>query len=173
MGVSPTPRGTLMIFAFKKTRRRQLERRWRRSQLPADRCAFVNQSSLVKNLVFNAKISFYSTLIHDAGTDSHALFKTIDRLLHRKPDKRLPYYSSSFELANRFAAFFKEKIDNLRSELPDVAVPDYFAALDTPTLSCSLEYFSPTTIHELSQIARRVGSKSCSLDPLPPSTCFI
>jgi len=28
------------------------------------------------------------------------------------------------------------------------------------TLSCSLEYFSPTTIHELSQIARQVGSKS-------------
>ena len=27
-------------------------------------------------------------------------------------------------------------------------------------LSCSLEYFSPTTIHELSQIARQVGSKS-------------
>ena len=72
-----------------KTRRRQLERRLRHSQLPADRCAF------------NAKMSFYSTLIHDAGTDSHALFKTIDRLLHRKSDKRLPYYSSSVELANK------------------------------------------------------------------------
>ena len=28
------------------------------------------------------------------------------------------------------------------------------------TLSCSLEYLSPTTIHEFSQIARQLGSKS-------------
>ena len=106
-------------------------------------------------------------MIHDAGTDSHALFKSIDRLLKRKPDKRLPFCSSSVDLANRCAAFFKEKIDKPYSELTDVNVPDYFAALDTPTLSCNLEYFSPTTIHELSQIACHVGSKSCSLDPLP------
>ena len=78
-----------MIIAFKKTRCRQLERRLDRSQLPVDRCAFVDQCTLVKNLVFNAKMPFYSNLIHDADTDSHALFKTIDRLLQRKPDKRL------------------------------------------------------------------------------------
>ena len=130
----------------------------RSSQLPVDCCAFVDQCSLVKNLVFNAQMPFYSTLIHDAGTDSHALFKTIDRLLQRKPDKRLPYCSLSVELANRFATFFKVKIDNLRSELPDVDVPDYFAALHTPTLSCRLEYYSPTSIHELSQIDRFSGS---------------
>ena len=78
-------------------------------------------------------MSFYSTLIHDAGTDSHALFKTIDRPFQRKPDKRLPYCSSSVWFANNFAAFFKLKMDNLRSELPDDDHPDYFAALDTPT----------------------------------------
>lgn len=114
-----------MIIAFEKTRRRQLERRLGRSQPPVDCCAFVDQCSLVKNLVFNAKMPFYSTLIRDAGTDSHALFKTID--------KRLPYCSSSVWFANNFAAFFKLKMDNLRSELPDDDHPDYFAALDTPT----------------------------------------
>ena len=117
--------------SVQKTRRRQLERRLGRSQLPVDRCTFVDQCCLVKNLVFNAKMS--SSLIHDAGTDSHALVKTIDRLLQRKPDKRPPYCSWSVKLANRFAAFFKVKIDNRRSELPDDDLPDYFAALDTPT----------------------------------------
>ena len=48
-----------------------------------------------------------------------------------------------------FAAFFKDKIGKLRSELPEVDVPHFFAALNTPTLHCSLEYFSPTTVHEL------------------------
>ena len=110
---------------------------------------------------------FYSTLINDAGTDSRALFKSIDRLLHGKPDKRLPFYSSLGEVANRFAAFSKGKIDKLRSELPEVDVPHFFTALDTPTLGCSLKYFSATSIHELSPIACHVDAKSCSLDPLP------
>ena len=36
-------------FRVQKTRRRQLERRWRRSQLPVDHHAFVEQCSAVKN----------------------------------------------------------------------------------------------------------------------------
>ena len=57
----------------------------------------------------------------------------------------------------------------LRSELPEVNVPNFFAALDTPTFRCSLGYFPPTTIHKFSQIACHVDAKSCSLDPLPSS----
>ncbi|KAL9957225.1 hypothetical protein ACROYT_G038836 [Oculina patagonica] len=35
------------------------------------------------------------------------------------------------------------------------------------TLDCQLNAFSPTSIIELSKVARTVASKSCSLDPLP------
>ena len=74
-------------------------------------------------------MSFHSSLIPDIGTDSHAFLKSIDRLLHRKPDKRLPFCSSSGELANRSAAFFKGKIDALHSEHPEVDVPHFLLRL--------------------------------------------
>ncbi|KAL9974522.1 hypothetical protein ACROYT_G011567 [Oculina patagonica] len=40
-------------------------------------------------------------------------------------------------------------------------------ATDKSTLDCQLNAFSPTSIIELSKVARTVASKSCSLDPLP------
>ena len=46
-------------------------------------------------------------------------------------------------------------------------MPDLFCTLDKLTLDCQLNAFSPTSIVELSEVARTVVSKSCSLDPLP------
>lgn len=121
-----------------KSRRRRLERRWRLSKLSVDRKAFVDQCKLVKNLVFNAEMNFYSTLISYAGSNSKVLFETIDRFLHRKPEKRLPYCVSPAELANRFAIFFMEKINSLRNDLPVVDFPNYFHEIDNLILSCRL-----------------------------------
>ena len=116
---------------------------------------------------FNAKMDFYSTLISNAGSNSKVLFKTIDRFFDRKPEKRLPYCVSPAEHADRLAIFFMEKIDSLRNDLPVVDFPDYFHEIDNPILSCRLVNFSPATLDELSHIARHIGRKSCSLDPLP------
>lgn len=118
------------------------------SKLSVDRQAFVDQCKLVKNLVFNAKMNFYSTLISNASSNSRVLFKTIDRFLHRKPVKRLPYCVSPAELADRFAIFFMEKIDSLRNEFPVVDFPNYFHEIDNPILSCRLVNFSLATFHE-------------------------
>ena len=150
-----------------KSQRRRLERLWRLSELSVDRQAFVDQCELVKNLVFNAKMNFYSTLISIVGSNSRVLFKTIDRFLHRKHEKRLPYCVSPAELADRFAIFFMEKIDSLRNDLPVVDFLNYFHEIDNPILSCRLVNFLPAKLDEFSHIARHIGRKSCSLDPLP------
>ena len=89
----------------------------------------------MKNLVFNAKMNFYSTLISNAGSKVKVLFKTIDRFLHTKPEKRFPYCVSLAELADRFAIFFTEKIHSLRNDLPVVDFPNYFHEIDNPILS--------------------------------------
>lgn len=149
-----------------KSRRRRLEGRWRLSKLSSDR-KFVDLCELVKNLVFNAKMNFYSTLISNASSNSKVLFKMIDRFLHRKLEKRLPYCVSLAELADRFAIFFMEKIDSLRNDLPVVDFPNYFHEIDNPILSWRRVNFSPATLDELSHMARHIGRKSCSLDPLP------
>ena len=112
-------------------------------------------------------MDYYSNLIDEAGSDNKSLFRTIDRLLHRKPEKCLPSCSSATELANNFITFFENKIINIRCKLEAAEMPDLFCTLDKLTLDCQLNAFSPTSIVELSEVARTVVSKSCSLDPSP------
>ena len=45
------------------------------------------------------------------------LVKTVDKLLHRKPEKQYPAASSTIELANKFADFFSNKITAIQNEL--------------------------------------------------------
>ena len=116
-----------------KSFRRRFERRWRRTLLPEHRLAYIAQCKLVKSFVLNAKTKYYSNLI--------SLFQTIDQLLHRKPETRLPYAPSPLHLANQFGDFFHLKISNIRDELLPVEVPAYFSSLDT-AYCLSLRYFN-------------------------------
>ena len=150
-----------------KTICRKRERCWRRSGLASDYQSYVDQCLVVKNTIFKSKMDYYSNLIDEAGNDNKSLFRTIDRLLHRKPEKCLPSCSSATELANNFITFFENKIINIRCKLEAAEMPDLFCTLDKLTLDCQLNAFSPTSIVELSEVARTVVSKSCSLDPLP------
>ena len=153
-----------------KTKRRNLERRWRRSKLMIDRELYINQCNVVKKLIFEAKMNYYSKLISDAGSNSNDLFRSIDRLLHRTPEKRLPTSTSPTDLANNFVHFFKNKIVNIRNGfVPMANFSNDFSYLDSPKLDCQLVSFSPISINDLSAIARKMSSKSCSLDPLPAS----
>ena len=63
-----------------------------------------------KNLIFTTKMDYYSSLIDDAGSDSKALFRNINRLVDRKPDKLYPSCTLASDLTNNFANFFTEKI---------------------------------------------------------------
>jgi exonuclease III len=152
-----------------KIKRRRLERCWRRSGLTVDRQMYVDQCNVVKDMIFKAKMNYYSKLISDADTDNNALFKSIDRLLHRSPDRCLPTCDSLFTLSNDFVYFFKKKISNIRDRLPATAfvINDLFLKFDQPTLDCQLDELSPTACDELHKLAKKLASKSCSLDPLP------
>ena len=150
-----------------KTICRKCERCWRRYGLAFDYQSYVDQCLVVKNTIFKSKRDYYSNLIDEAGSDNKSLFRTIDRLLHRKPEKCLPSCSSATELSNNFITFFESKIINIRCKLEAAEMPDLFCTLDKLTLDCQLNAFSPTSIVELSEVARTVVSKSCSLDPLP------
>ena len=111
-------------------------------------------------------MNYYSDRINEAGVDSKALFRNVDRLLHRKPEKFLPTCSSAAALANSFAELFEIKIIDIRNQIKVHLTPDLFCTFDSPSLKCQLN-FSPTSTDELSKIANKVVLKSCILDPLP------
>ena len=69
---------------------RKKKRRWRNSGLQVDRQGYIDQCIHVKNLIWKAKMEYYSSLVQDAGTDSRRLFQIINRFLPRKPEKLYP-----------------------------------------------------------------------------------
>ncbi len=97
------------------------------------------------------------------------MFNTIDKLLHRNVVKKYPKASSAQELANTFADFFYQKIENIKNELlaQNTAVTNPYADVG----ECSTEFTKFQLMSEV-QIKNFVDSschKSCSLDPLPAS----
>ena len=77
----------------------------------------------------------------------------------------MPAFSSAQDLANRFATFFKEKIDKIRDELPDCSDIDLIIPQDKPPLTQS--FLKTTTQEEVWKIICKSLSKSCTLDPIP------
>ena len=123
----------------------------------------------MKGIIFKSKMEYYSNLISDAGSNIIAFFRSIDRLLHRKPEKCLPSCSSAEVLANPFLTFLKKEIDKIRSRLEVPETPELFHSFDKSSLNCKRDAFPPTSITELSKIFFAIICKSCSLDHFPPA----
>ena len=75
-------------------------------------------------MIKKAKTTYYTSIISNNAHNQNVLFKTVDKLLHRKPEKQYPTASSTIELANQFADFFSNKITAIRNDL--VTYPSYY-----------------------------------------------
>ena len=67
------------------------------------------------------------------------------------------------ELADRFAVFFKEKIEKIRRDLPVVGQ----LTVSLPPSPVKVNLLEPATSDELRDIIKWSKSTSCSLDPIP------
>jgi len=150
------------VIRKNKTIMRKLERRWRKTNLTIDRELYVAQCTLVKDLIFSAKMSYYSKLIDESDCDNKVLFSTVDKLLHRSAEIKQPSSPSPEVLANTFVHFFNDKIINIRNELSQRTPShpaDAFVEFDCPQLDCSLDSFLPVSPDELSVMCKKLLSK--------------
>ena len=156
-------------IAIEKCKRRQLERRWRKSGLEADKQQFADQCKQVRELIKSTKVNHYSSLIMENKSDHKVLFHSINCLLHRIPEKHYPICGSTNELCNKFADFFSEKILKIRNQLDALQTDasSNFQHFDNVNMDCGLTEFPPTSIEELSRLVKKISTKSCSLDPVP------
>ena len=76
-----------------KCKRRDLERKWRKSKLEIDRQLYCHQRQVVKHMIENAKTSYYSTSVENCYGDQKSLYSVINNLLHKNKETVLPYYS--------------------------------------------------------------------------------
>ena len=92
-----------------KQKRRQRERKWRASRLPADREQYVNQSNVVINLIKSIKSrksEHYSFIIKENSGNQKVLFKTVQKLLQKPTVNYYPPSENDRMLVDEFAAFF-------------------------------------------------------------------
>ena len=150
-----------------KQKRRQLERKWRQSRLTIYRDLFKEQRRHVNQLISSAKSTYYTAKITEAASDHKQLYNVVNALLI-KPEASLPDGGSLEQLANRFSAFFQDKVLLIQENLTLKADPNYVPPDYSPgTVNNKLNIFLPTTEDEVRRLINKSPSKSCALDPVP------
>ena len=145
-----------------KAKGRQLERRWRKDGLTVHRLAFRDHQKDYADAMRAARAAHYSTIIADGVGNPRTLFSTIDLLLN--PINSGPSTTTP-ELCNRFATFFKTKVDDIRAKItPSVrSLP----ICPYPTNGSTLSSFTEVAPAELLKILTKSRPTTCSLDPIP------
>ena len=98
--------------------KRKLERKWRGTKLTIDHQQYRNHCAVFNNMLNEARKTYYSDKIEDAGRDTKSLFKITNHLLDGKQSgTALPSGCPPKESAKNFSEFFTSKIENIRSEI--------------------------------------------------------
>ena len=153
-------------IAFAKRSRRKLERQWRNTRLEIHRQIYKEQCNVVSKLIHQARQQYYNGLILEHASDQKALFQVIDKLLNKKRDSPLPSHDSAVALAEKFAEYFTEKVEKIRSNLGGISDTDTVAApAEQP--NANLTSFNTVIEDEVRKCIMNSATKSCSLDVIP------
>ena len=116
----------------------------------------------VNTMCAETKKTYYKENLSDIR--SHAQFYNVaNKLLH------LPNYECAESLANKFADYFDEKIQRIRTTLqtPHSCAIDCTVCTHRPDTDCQLSSFVTVTRAEITQLLSKSPSKTCKLDPMP------
>ena len=151
-------------FKNSRSRRRKLEKEWKRKNTWESRLAYIDQRKLCVKLAISKKKCYYEQLISRTKNDQGALFKIVKNLLDTWPQRTLPSHENGSQLANKFNKFFIEKVKRIRSSIPIVYHNPYtYIPFDGDQL---LE-FAEISEEDILAIIRQHGIKTSPLDPIP------
>jgi hypothetical protein len=107
---------------------------------------------------------YYNDKIEKAKDSPKGLQKIFNTLLHKGRDCKLPTSSSPEALANTFAGFFMDKVENICANLPTPTTqPLVPQPVDCPP---GLAQFVPVETSVVQKIIMQSPTKSCPLDPM-------
>jgi len=143
------------------------ERRWVKSGLEVHKQLYRDSACNYYAAIKEAKRAHFSNKI--SNSNQKQLFNLIDSLFKVKGSLTLPTHDSELVLANRFCAFFTDKISALRSELDTMPSRSLSIPYQEQPSSSTLSKFKAVSLQDVKQSVMAAPSKSCSLDPLPTS----
>jgi hypothetical protein len=147
-----------------KTKKRRLERKWKKSGKQSDLDAYKEQRNKYNTMLNNLRSKHLSEKISKNRGNSRDMFRSLNSALHRKVSPPLPQHDNATILANEFSDFFDDKISKIRTKLDN----------DNPTFPNIPKAFSGSPLSSFRQMSKdeikkilNNMSKSCKLDPLP------
>ena len=147
-----------------KTAGHALERQFRHTGLTVHKLAFRDHQKIYCQALKKARSTFYSNLINQNTGNSKKLFSTINHLL-KPPSPSLS--EATVERCNSFIDFFRSKVNNIRSLLPNSLYP----SPPPPNLLVGsllpLSCFSEVQQGHIEKIIRGMKPTTCRLDPFP------
>ena len=152
-----------------KRRRRQLERKAKKSKSNADKYLYKQNCHAYYRHLRISVLNHNKKLISDTNGDQKKLHSIANKLLGNSIKPKYPDSTSNKELADSFMKFFIEKVKLIREDLPVNSNHNH-----TPTLYSSgtnsppiLSSFEPATETEITELIKSMPSKQCKLDPVP------
>ena len=154
-----------------KVIKRRLERKWKKSQLPADYQKFRDQCQSLNIAITKCKSEFLSQKIVSCEGDARRLFDTCKSLLGSTKKLSIPDCENHQTLANKFNDFFLDKIVKIRegifSSLSRDSLQTLKEKLFPGTSMNKLQHITPASEEEIKKILKKSSSATCELDPMP------
>ena len=125
--------------------------------------AFTRECNRYTRMLEFQKRHYLVTKVEETTLDSRQLFQLVGSLLGWKEDNPLPETTSDSALAEDFASFSHNKIDNIRSRFKDIQPYKPDEKCKVPLL-CK---FAPISTKELEKTIASMPSKTCALDIIP------
>lgn len=147
-----------------KQQLRKAERKWRSTGLMVHREIFRSQRIQLNLLRDSVKTTYYTTKIESAS-DLREVQQVMNTLLHKQKASVLPSHSSPTDMAERFASYFTEKINIIRSDIPQQSNP---SVANAPiNIQSVMSSFRLATEEEITKLIAKSKPKTSSLDPIP------
>ena len=122
---------------------RAIERRVKSSGLVVHKLAYKNHQKAYAAALKEARSIYYSNIINNSPGNSKQLFSTINYLLN---PKNQTHTEPTVEHCNRFLAFFKDKINSIRSQLSGSPAPFLPSACPQPALFSTFATVTQTEV---------------------------
>ena len=111
--------------------------------------------------------SYYSDLISSLSDNSHRLWQTVNKLLHRKSASSLPSSASRSLADSFFASFFTDKIHKLHLSISAISSVLSPHSPPPPVTPPQFSSFRPASESEISKLFLNCPNKQADSDPIP------
>ena len=126
-----------------------------------------------KDAIFHARTNFYSVIYDNNKSDLKKVYKTTKYLIGDQASTILPTTSNKFDLANEMAAFYKNKVVEIRKEIvlskASETIDHVLNAVDIPLISpeISMSNFKMVFPDMVRDLLKDMNSKGHPNDPVP------